>query len=138
MHYHLATTADAPLLARMNHRLIRDEGHRNAMSLAELQTRIEGWLGGEYQAVLFADETGPAGYALFRRDDDHIYLRQFFVEPDRRRQGIGRSAITWLIENAWNQTPRIRLEVLVGNSTALGFWRALGFVDYCVTLEREV
>jgi GNAT superfamily N-acetyltransferase len=136
MQYRLATTADAPLLSRMNHRLIRDEGHRNAMSVAELQARMEGWLGGKYEAVLFSDATGPAGYALFRRDEDYIYLRQFFVEPDRRRQGIGRAAMTWLLENAWNEAPRIRLEVLVGNSAGIAFWRSLGFVDYCVTMER--
>jgi GNAT superfamily N-acetyltransferase len=138
MQYRLATTADTALLSQMNHRLIRDEGHRNTMSVAELQARIEGWLGGEYEAVLFADATGPAGYALFRRDEDHIYLRQFFVEPDRRRRGIGRAAMTWLMENAWKEAPRIRLDVLVGNSTGIGFWRSLGFVDYCVTMERDV
>jgi GNAT superfamily N-acetyltransferase len=137
MQYRLATTADAPLLSRMNQRLIRDEGHRNAMSVAELRARMERWLGGEYEAVLFSDATGPAGYALFKRDEDYIYLRLFFVEPDRRRQGIGREAMASLMENAWKGTPRIRLEVLVGNSTGIAFWRSLGFVGYCVTMERD-
>lgn len=137
MHYHLATTGDAPLLSRMNQRLIRDEGHRNAMTLAELEARMERWLGGQYEAVLFAEAAGPAGYALFKRDVDSIYLRQFFVEPDRRRRGIGRAAVTWLIENVWNEAPRIRLDVLVGNSTGIAFWRSLGFVGYCVTMERD-
>ena len=135
--YRIATIADGSPLSWMNQQLIRDEGHRNAMSAAELQARMEGWLAGEYEGVLFGDAVGPAGYALFRRDADFIYLRQFFVEPDRRRQGIGRAALTWLLEHAWQESPRIRLEVLVGNSAGIRFWRSLGFVDYCVTMERD-
>lgn len=137
MDYRFATLADAGLLAEMNHRLIRDEGHRNAMSVAELQTRMEGWLVDNHHAVLFEDARGPAGYVLFRRQKDHIYLGQFFVQPACRRQGVGRAAIAWLLENAWRGAPRIRLDVLVGNASGIGFWRAMGFSDYCTTMERD-
>jgi hypothetical protein len=30
-----------------------------------------------------------------------------------------------------------RGEVLVGNTAGVAFWRAVGFRDYCVTLELE-
>jgi GNAT superfamily N-acetyltransferase len=122
----------------MNHQLIRDEGHRNAMSVAELETRMRAWLEGEYQAVLFDDDQGTAGYALFKREPDWIYLRQFFVQPERRRRGVGTAAIAWLLETVWKDAPRIRLEVLFGNSTGINFWRSLGFADYCVTMEKAV
>jgi GNAT superfamily N-acetyltransferase len=138
MRYRFATAADAQLLAAMNHRLIQDEGHRNSMSVAELEMRMRGWLDGEYQAVLFEDEQGSAGYALFKREADWIYLRQFFVQPERRRRGIGTAAMTWLLENVWIDTPRIRLDVLVGNSEGIEFWRSLGFAEYCVTMEKPV
>ena len=137
MHYRQATPADFPLLAAMNHRLIRDEGHRNPMTEAELSERMAGWLAGEYEAMLFTDAAGTAGYALFKRHDDHIYLRQFFVEPTRRRQGIGRAAIEWLLANAWQSAPHIRLDVLVGNAAGIAFWQAVGFAEYCVTMERR-
>lgn len=136
MTYRFAIGADARLLAAMNHRLIRDEGHRNSMSVAELETRMRAWLEEEYQAVLFDDEQGTAGYALFKREPDWIYLRQFFVQPELRRRGIGRAAMAWLLENVWNDAPRIRLDVLVGNSDGIEFWRSLGFVDYCITMEK--
>lgn len=53
MRYHLANDADLPLLAEWNRQLIQDEGHRNPMTVAELQARIQGWLAGEYRAVVF-------------------------------------------------------------------------------------
>jgi GNAT superfamily N-acetyltransferase len=121
----------------MNYQLIRDEGHRNPMTRHELQSRMEQWLAGDYQAIVIEDDAGAAGYALFRRDEEGVYLRQFFIQPDRRRQGIGRAAIAWLLENAWQNDRRVRLEVLIGNRVAIDFWRALGFADYCLTLERR-
>ncbi|MCX5661017.1 MAG: GNAT family N-acetyltransferase [Planctomycetota bacterium] len=136
--YRRVTPADAPALAAMNHRLIRDEGHRNPMTAAQLEDRMRGWLASEYQAVVFEDARGPAGYTLFKREPEWVYLRQFFVEPERRRQGIGRAAIQWLLTHAWPGDRRIRLDVLVGNPAGVAFWRSVGFADYCVTMEREV
>ena len=135
MKYRFATVSDANALAPMTHRLIRDEGHRNAMSVAELEERMAGWLADEYQAVLFEDGLETVGYALFKREPEWVYLRQFFVLPEKRRMGIGRAAMTWLLENAWNDAPRIRLDVLVGNTAGIAFWRSLGFDDYCLTME---
>ena len=135
MEYRYATTDDAPLLARLNQQLIRDEGHRNRMTLQELETRMIGWLGSEYQAVLFECGDETVGFALFRYEPEHVYLRQFFVKPEFRREGIGRSAIEWLRRNVWGETRRIRLDVLVGNEAGIAFWKSLGFKDYCITLE---
>jgi GNAT superfamily N-acetyltransferase len=119
----------------MNWQLIRDEGHRNPMTVAELERRMSDWLDGEYEAVLFEDESGVIGYALYKREPDWTYLRQFFVQPDRRRQGIGRAAIGWLLKNVWSGAMRIRIDVLVGNAVGAAFWRSLGFADYSLTME---
>jgi GNAT superfamily N-acetyltransferase len=132
-----ATVADAATLAQMNHRLIRDEGHRNRMTVPELRERMEGWLRGEYQVVVIELEGVPVGYALYRREPEFVYLRQFYVEPEYRRRGIGRAALAWLRENAWSDAPRIRLDVLVGNAAGIAFWRSVGFRDYCLTMEWE-
>jgi ribosomal protein S18 acetylase RimI-like enzyme len=138
MQYRQAKAPDATLLGEMNHRLIRDEGHRNPMTVAELAGRMAEWLAAEYEAVLFEDDAGVAGYALFRREPEHIYLRQFYVEPQRRRQGIGRAAIAHLLQHHWQDRARIRVDVLSGNEAAIAFWRSVGFADYCLTLERSV
>ena len=57
MTFRFATLADTELLANLNHQLIQDEGHRNRMTVPELQRRMTEWLSSEYQAVLFEDAT---------------------------------------------------------------------------------
>lgn len=131
-----AITDDYPMLAAWNHQLIQDEGHRNPMSVAELEQRMREWLtSGEYQALLFDDNDETVAYALFRETEKEIYLRQFFVTPHRRREGIGRRAIKQLFIEYWPQNKRWTVDVLAQNQTAISFWRAMGYTDYALTLE---
>ena len=135
MTYRHATTDDCALLAELNHQLIRDEGHRNCMSVPELEQRMRGWLADEYTAIVFEDAGEVVGYALFREQADEIYLRQLFVLRHRRRQGIGRGAVQILRSAIWPKTKRLTVDVLVTNKDATAFWRALGYADYSLTLE---
>lgn len=132
-----AVRDDVSQLAEMNRQLIRDEGHRNKMTLPQLQERMSGWLVGEYTAVIFSEGLEMVGYALYRKDPEWIYLRQLFVKAQARGKGVGREAISWLKKNAWKETKIIRVEVLSGNSQGMSFWKAVGFKDYCITMEME-
>ncbi|HOW71718.1 MAG TPA: GNAT family N-acetyltransferase [Phycisphaerae bacterium] len=136
--YRYATKEDCPTLGLLNCRLIEDEGHRNTMTVAELEQRMAGWLEGEYKAIIFSRAGIVLGYGLYRREPEWYYLRQFFVDRDYRRQGIGRAAVKWLTEHAWQDAPRLRVEVLVGNTPGIAFWHAVGFTDYCLTLEQPI
>jgi GNAT superfamily N-acetyltransferase len=135
MIHRFATQKDALLLAQLNHQLIYDEGHRKLMSVDELLHRMRGWLAGEYRAVLFEDAAEIVGYALFRESAQEIYCRQLFIVRHRRRQGLGRSAITVLRSLVWPKSKRLLVEVLAGNAPAIDFWRAIGFRDYSIALE---
>lgn len=129
-----ASDADLALLAEWNHQLIRDEGHRNPMTIEELADRMKKWLQGEYEAVLFSDSE-PIGYALFKKEDSFIYLRQFFVRRDRRRIGIGRMAFDHLRRDIWPPGVRLTVDVLCQNTSGIAFWRSVGYRDYCLSLE---
>ena len=122
------------MLAEWNHRLIRDEGHRNSMTVEELGRRMEGWVAGEYRAVIFSIDE-PVAYALFRQEEILVHLRQFFVQPSMRRQGIGRSAVEILRKEVWPSGIRLTVEVLCENNAGVAFWRSVGYSDYCLTLE---
>ncbi len=135
MNFRRATLDDCALLADLNHQLIRDEGHRNPMTVPELEQRMRGWLASEYVAIIFQEEKEVVAYALFREQPAEIYLRQLFIARNRRRQGIGRAAMQILRSQIWPQNKRLTVEVLVQNTAAIAFWRAMGYRDYCLTLE---
>lgn len=135
MNFRRATSNDCGLLAELNHQLIRDEGHRNPMSVPELEQRMKEWLASEYAAVILEDGGAVAGYALFREEPKEIYLRQLFITRDRRRQGVGRQAVEILRSKIWPAGKRLTVEVLVHNTAAVAFWRAIGYQDYSLKLE---
>ena len=104
------------------------------MTTAELADRMRKWLEGEYRAVVFSDAE-PVAYALFKKEDTLIYLRQLFVRRDRRRAGIGRCAFEILRREIWPPGIRLTVDVLCQNHGGVAFWRSVGYRDYCLTLE---
>ena len=130
-----ATLADADLLGRLNHQLIKDEGHRNPMNVDELTERMRGWLACEgYEALLGLDGDELVAYVLWRDLPDSVYLRQIYVQREYRRQGTARHLMLTLFAR-WPDK-RLTVDVLAGNARALAFWRRMGYQDYAVMLER--
>lgn len=133
--FRAATVADAALLGRLNHLLIRDEGHRNPMGVDELVERMRRWLNDEgYEALLGFDGDNLVAYVLWRDEPDCVYLRQIFVQREHRRQGVARHLMLSVFER-WPDK-RLTVDVLAGNARALAFWRRMGYRDYAVLLER--
>jgi len=135
MNFRRATSKDCALLAELNHQLIRDEGHRNKMTVPELEERMKVWLASEFAAVIFEEGGETIAYALYREQPEEIYLRQLFVVRNRRRQGAGRKAFEILRSQIWPANKRLTVEVLVQNAAAVAFWRAVGCKDYSLKLE---
>ena len=135
MTFREATLSDSAELSGLNFQLIRDEGHRNRMTISELEARMRKWLSGEYRAVIFEDAGEIVAYALYREQPEEIYLRQLFVVRHRRSRGIGRTVMEMLRNRIWSKTKRLTVEVLVANERAVKFWRSVGYRDYALSLE---
>ena len=105
------------------------------MTVPELEQRMRGWLQAEYTAIIFEEGRELVAYALYREQPEELYLRQLFVVRNRRREGIGRTAMEILRAQIWPKNKRLTLEVLVKNAAAVAFWRAVGYQDYALTLE---
>ena len=135
MTFRAATLDDCSQLAELNHQLIRDEGHRNPMTVPELERRMRNWISGEYRAIIYEDDGEIVGYALFREQAQEVYLRQLFVVRHRRCQGLGRRAVEMLRSQVWPKTKRLTVDVLVSNKRAINFWRAVGYSEYALSLE---
>ena len=138
-----ATEADVPVLAAMNKCLIEDEGSRNPMTGAELQQRMRGWLKGDWQVRLFEEENGDVvGYTVFQsRQDDYfpenqvMYLRQLYIERERRSRGLGQQALQLLLEREFPQEVMVVIDVLAANPRGYRFWSKMGFGPYCTTMH---
>ena len=135
--FRFATFDDVGLLAEMNQRLIRDEGHRNKMQLNELEKRMSNFLKAGYNAVIVCRDDEDIAYALYKQETDWMYLRQIFVKEQMRGKGVGRKLIEWLKDGPWEGCEIIRTDVLVNNKSGLRFWEAMGFGTYCITMEME-
>jgi ribosomal protein S18 acetylase RimI-like enzyme len=129
-----ASADDAPLLARLNWQLIRDEGHANALDEERLAARMAGWLAHGYRAWIARADGTVLGYCLARDEGDAVHIRQLYVAPAARRRGVGRAIVAGLRAEAWPGRA-LRLECLVGNQRGLAFWRGIGFHDHSLTLS---
>lgn len=135
MDYRLATPSDCGLLAELNYQLIRDEGHRNAMTIPELEDRLRRWLIADYVAVMFWKGQEMVAYALYSDLPHEIYLRHLFVVRHRRREDVGRAAVEILRSKIWPAHKRLTVGVLTKNTAAVAFWRSMGYQDYSLRLE---
>jgi ribosomal protein S18 acetylase RimI-like enzyme len=137
--HRLATMDDAPILAKMNRELTKDENHRNRFMPYEwFLERMISFLRGDYQAILFERNGKIVAYALYRNLEEHedtIYLRQIYVDRAYRRQGIGRSMMQVLMKEYWPENKRLTVEVLSANKAAYTFYKSVGYQDYSIELE---
>ena len=119
--------SDVEKLAQLNKQLIEDEKSDNTMNIEELKVRMRDFLEGEYSAYFFMENDGITGYALVRHSSNPLYLRQFYIDRNFRRQGKGRAALKLLLEEL--KTDKIDIEVLSWNGPAVKFWESCGFVE---------
>jgi GNAT superfamily N-acetyltransferase len=132
-----ANENDLDLLAIWNKQLIEDEDHDNSMTVARLRERLSDWLKGDYQVFVFSKTSTPSAYAVFQDRDDHIYLRQFFVDRAQRRCGIGKEALAILKNCILPGTKSVMVEVMAWNQRGRAFWEASGFSPRYIGLELK-
>lgn len=119
--------SDLEELAQLNRQLIEDERSDNTMTVEQLKIRMRDFLLGEYDAYFFMEDDCVAGYALVRRTSSPLYLRQFFIARNFRRQGKGKEALKLLLAEL--KTDKIDIEVLSWNEAAIKFWESCGFAE---------
>lgn len=129
------TITDVPALALLNKQLIEDEKSNNPMSIAELEERMEGFLKTDYKAYFFLQEETVIGYALVNHSRNPLYLRQFLIKREYRKQHYGSKAFQLLID--FLAVKNLDLEVLPWNQAGLAFWQSCGLQEISRTLRLE-
>ncbi len=77
-----------------------------------------------YQIIGAYDESKLCGYIIIHIGDK-IDIEKIFVESNSRKQGIGTKLVKYVVEHFPNK--KIILEVSKENSTAISFYKTLGF-----------
>ncbi|WP_011579913.1 GNAT family N-acetyltransferase [Chelativorans multitrophicus] len=134
---------DYPLLARMNRELADDEGHRNPMTVAQMEERFRHFVNKEGWSVdLFKVGDEIVGYATHRRDNDPtnpnrqcVFLKQFYIVRHYRRDNFGKAAFDALAAARFQEGERVVLEVIENNPGGRVFWMRVGFTPYSSMLE---
>jgi ribosomal-protein-alanine N-acetyltransferase len=70
------------------------------------------------------------GFAIMKFGDERAHLVLLAVLPKRRRRGIARRLLTWLVESARTAgVMSIHVELRAGNQPAHRLYRTLDFVE---------
>ena len=139
MQYRLASTEDGPTLAVLNAQLIQDEGHRNSMTVAQLEDRMWGWLTQAHiQALLWRGSPRGRGVRLVSANCGRRVspaMLSSFVIADVRALVAKRLPPGDCVPpgcGARHNAPTV--SVVGAECPAVAFWRAVGYTDYDLTL----
>lgn len=121
----LAQESDIPLLTELNFRLREDENADNVFTMEQLEQRMRKLLSETYRAYLFREQETVIGYALIDFGRQPVYLRQFYIEREYRRQGRGREAFHLILQR--ENISEMDVEVYLWNDAGKAFWTGLGF-----------
>ncbi len=132
------TLRDVSQLALLNKQLIDGEKSNNSMSIKELEERMQGFLNTEYEAYFFVVQENVVGYALVKKTCNPLYLRQFLIDREYRKQHYGTRAFRSLLE--YLNVDKIDIEVLPWNEPGIRFWESLGFCELSryMRFERQI
>lgn len=121
------TLEDTPQLALLNKQLIDDEKSDNSMNIIELEERMISFLTLDYDAYFFVVEENVIGYALVKNTCNPLYLRQFLIDRNYRKNHYGTKAFHALME--YLNIDSIDIEVLSWNERGILFWESCGFQE---------
>jgi GNAT superfamily N-acetyltransferase len=110
------------------------------------------WVGDETQRTLVAEradgEAGAlVGFATAHRwgpppiyaEASEVFVDEFYVVPDARRQGVARRLVAALRDWADElEADRLRLRVMYANEAGRAFWRSVGGAPFSVAMTLEL
>ena len=131
----LARIAEAPALAEMSRELIeaglawRYTPRRLAALMAERDVLVVMDQAGDEAGGEAGREAGsPQGFAVMQFGDERAHLVLLCVHATQQRLGLGRALHDWLLKSAQVAgMASIALELRADNSTAMAFYRSLGY-----------
>jgi ribosomal protein S18 acetylase RimI-like enzyme len=88
--------------------------------------------------LVAADGDDLVGMVGVGREGDFWVMWKLYVLPDQQGKGIGKALLDAAIKALPDGTTELLLDVLVTNESAIGFYRAQGFVEATNTPDRDL
>lgn len=132
------TSDDEPVLLRMMRNLAEQEPGAYFFDEPAVCQVLRKFVAdpGLGRAWIFFDDATPVGYIVltfgfsFEYHGRDAFIDELYVEPQYRRQGIGRRAMQFVAESAREfGVNAIHLEVDKGNDAAEELYRRVGYAD---------
>jgi len=122
----LARPGEAAALARMSRDFIE-----TGLGWTYRAPRMATLIGDRAATALVArDDARPVGFAIMRFGDERAHLVLLAVDPARRRRGIAKRMLHWLVESASAAgIASIHVELRAGNRAAYELYEAAGFAE---------
>lgn len=133
--YAPADETELPALARLYAALLDQQGIRANPAIAELQTRMWGFLAEGYQAVLFRWDGRTVGYCLYRLYPKYALVRHFYLESGVSKRLTVEEAFGMLRRCELADYASIRLDVPESAKESLARWESIGFRPRSIRLE---
>jgi 8-oxo-dGTP pyrophosphatase MutT (NUDIX family) len=124
-----------PLLAEFNRQLLKDQGLRREVTVAELENRLRELIAGDFQAVLFYWKNDPVGYCLYRLHPRYAHIRHIHLQPDIRRHVDLSEAFSLLRREELQDFAMIRIDVPEADRDSITLWESQGFRPRSLRLE---
>ena len=113
------------------------EGFLKGLRVEDRERDWRSWLSLDHFHALVSEEEGEVvGYLSYSLRNDPVELTGLYIDPDRKRQGIGSRLMRQFEEETKNQ--KRRLWVLSGNDSAIAFYRKFGYKESGETKESEI
>lgn len=142
MLYRFADPKDLREVLELNKELLAEQGYGSLLSDAEMKNRLAAWLLEGHKLLLFECDQTLIGYALYLVNDrgtgeEIVYLRHFIIHLPHRRKGLGRAAMTHLLDSVWPPEAMVCVDTRENNCAAIALWQSVGFKIYSHTFARK-
>lgn len=91
-----------------------------------------------YRYYIISNDDNPAGYFSIKKNDDDLFLSKFYVLKNFRGQGLGKTAMNFIENQATNiNCNKIMLTVNRHNKNAISIYEKTGFIN-TGTLVKDI
>lgn len=129
------TESEISLVAKWNKQLHEDEASE-PMTIEAAEERYRRWIrDGAFKGAIFVVNEKSVGYVIYEhrtvkpdyRDNECIYIRQFFIAREARRKGYGTLAFRFDLDTIVPNNAGVKLNVKASNPSGQLLWESLGF-----------